>query len=57
MVHISGTIKDVVLTYAAFTFLDNKSEPTVPSLAGLVLSFIGVAYSLKYKMKMVQQEK
>jgi len=56
MINIVGTLKDVLLTYTGFVFLgEPKCTPVV--LAGLGISFAGAAYSLKFKMKLVQQEK
>eukprot|EP00353_Schmidingerella_taraikaensis_P005157 CAMPEP_0185585438 /NCGR_PEP_ID=MMETSP0434-20130131/38703_1 /TAXON_ID=626734 ORGANISM="Favella taraikaensis, Strain Fe Narragansett Bay" /NCGR_SAMPLE_ID=MMETSP0434 /ASSEMBLY_ACC=CAM_ASM_000379 /LENGTH=54 /DNA_ID=CAMNT_0028205765 /DNA_START=894 /DNA_END=1055 /DNA_ORIENTATION=+ len=54
MINIVGTLKDVLLTYTGFVFLgEPKCTPVV--LAGLGISFAGAAYSLKFKMKLVQQ--
>jgi len=42
-VNITGTLKDVILTYVGFIFFDNV-EMTNPVLVGLVFSFTGAAY-------------
>jgi len=42
-VNISGTLKDVVLTYVGFMFFDDV-KMTTPVLVGLVFSFGGAAY-------------
>lgn len=42
-VNISGTLKDVVLTYVGFIFFDDVAM-TTPVLVGLAFSFSGAAY-------------
>ena len=42
-VNISGTLKDVVLTYVGFLLFDDI-QPTMQVQVGLVLSFFGALY-------------
>jgi len=42
-VNITGTLKDVILTYVGFMFFEGV-EITTPVMVGLVFSFAGAAY-------------
>lgn len=55
LVNIAGTIKDVLLTYASLLFLgEHEVPPSTLALAGLALSFIGVACQLAEKLQAPQ---
>jgi hypothetical protein len=42
-VNITGTLKDVVLTYAGFIFFQD-AQASVLVIAGLIFSFVGAGY-------------
>jgi len=52
--NIAGTLKDVGLTYAGFVLFDDV-KVTNNVLAGLVLSFLGASYMVKFKYDQSQE--
>ena len=55
MVNISGTMKDVGLTYIGFAFFDD-SKVTNKVLIGLGISFAGASYTLAHRIKQHREQ-
>ena len=61
LVNVSGTMKDVVLTYISLVILrgdkdDDKSPTSILLLTGLALSFLGASYQLVCKFRRQKTE-
>ena len=62
LVSVSGTMKDVVLTYISLVILrtgkeDDKGPTSILLLTGLALSFLGASYQLVCKFRRQDTER